>query len=223
MHVFLETPRLVLRRFTLADVDNLVSLNADPDVMRFITGGIPIGHVEIEDELLPAFLGYYERFDGYGFWAAMEKRTGEFLGCFYLMPQEGGAPGEAELGFRLRKSAWGKGFATEGSRALIRRGFTEFGVQCVVADTVAENIASRRVLEKAGLRLVRTSSSPARTRPRAANPAMSNMRCAKPTGSSRTRPSGTTRSVRVDLSRSFLSPGRCRCCRCWTVRSSPSS
>ena len=80
MHVFLETPRLVLRRFTLADVDNLVSLNADPDVMRFITGGIPIGHVEIEDELLPAFLGYYERFDGYGFWAAMEKRTGEFLG-----------------------------------------------------------------------------------------------------------------------------------------------
>ena len=160
MHVFLETPRLVLRRFTLADVDNLVSLNADPDVMRFITGGIPIGHVEIEDELLPAFLGYYERFDGYGFWAAMEKRTGEFLGCFYLMPQEGGAPGEAELGFRLRKSAWGKGYATEGSRALIRRGFTEFGVQCVVADTVAGNTASRRVLEKAGLRLVRTSQQP---------------------------------------------------------------
>ena len=162
MQVFLETPRLVLRRFTLADVDNLVSLNADPDVMRFITGGIPIGRVEIEDELLPAFLGYYERFDGYGFWAAVEKRTGEFLGCFYLTPQEDGAPGEAELGFRLRKSAWGKGYATEGARALIRRGFTEFGVQRVVADTVAGNIASRRVLEKAGLRLARTSqqSSP---------------------------------------------------------------
>jgi RimJ/RimL family protein N-acetyltransferase len=157
MQVFLETPRLVLRRFTLADVDNLVSLNADPDVMRFITGGIPIGRVEIEDELLPAFLGYYERFDGYGFWAAIEKRTGEFLGCCYLAPQEGGAPAEAELGFRLRKSAWGKGYATEGARALIRRGFTEFGMQCVVADTVAGNIASRRVLEKAGLRLVRTS------------------------------------------------------------------
>jgi hypothetical protein len=122
MHVFLETPRLVLRRFTRADADNLVSLNADPDVMRFITGGVPIGRGEIEEEVLPAFLGYYERFDGYGFWAGVEKRTGEFLGCFYLTPREGGAPGEAELGFRLRKSAWGKGYATEGSRALIRSG-----------------------------------------------------------------------------------------------------
>jgi RimJ/RimL family protein N-acetyltransferase len=114
MQVFLETPRLVLRRFTPADVDNLVSLNADPDVMRFLTGGIPTGRDEIENELLPAFLGYYERCDGYGFWAAIEKRTGEFLGCFYLTPQEGGAPDEVELGFRLRKSAWGKGYATEG-------------------------------------------------------------------------------------------------------------
>ena len=80
MQVFLETPRLVLRRFTRADVDNLVSLNADPDVMRFITGGIPTGRGEIEDELLPTFLGYYERFDGYGFWAAMEKQTGDSWG-----------------------------------------------------------------------------------------------------------------------------------------------
>jgi RimJ/RimL family protein N-acetyltransferase len=160
MQVFLETPRLVLRRFTFADVGNLVRLNADPDVMRFITGGIPTGRDEIESELLPAFLGYYERFDGYGFWAAIEKRTGEFLGCFYLAPQEDSAPGEAELGFRLCKSAWGKGYATEGSRALIRRGFTEFGMQRVVADTMAVNIASRRVLEKAGLRLVRTFHQP---------------------------------------------------------------
>jgi RimJ/RimL family protein N-acetyltransferase len=160
MQIFLETRRLVLRRFTLADLDNLVSLNADPDVMRFITGGIPISRDEIENELLPRFLGCYERFDGYGFWAAMEKRTGEFLGCFYLAQEEGGTPGEAELGFRLRKSAWGKGYATEGSRALICKGFTEFGLQRVVADTMATNIASRRVLEKAGLGLVWISQQP---------------------------------------------------------------
>jgi len=156
MQVFLETQRLVLRRFTMADVDNLVSLDADPDVMRFITGGIATARDEIENEILPGFLGYYQRFEGYGFWAAIEKATGEFLGWFHFRPREGGDPDEAELGYRLRKSSWGKGYATEGSRALIRKGFTEPGVQRVVAEAMAVNAASRRVMEKAGLTLVRT-------------------------------------------------------------------
>jgi RimJ/RimL family protein N-acetyltransferase len=156
MQVFLETQRLVLRRFTTADVDNLVSLDADPDVTRFITGGIPTARDEIENEILPEFLGYYEQFEGYGFWAAIEKATGEFLGWFHFRPREEADPGEAELGYRLRKSAWGKGYATEGSRALISKGFTDFGVQRVVAETMVVHQASRRVMEKAGLTLVRT-------------------------------------------------------------------
>src|ERR1700689_1743727 len=160
MQVFLETDRLVLRRFTLADVDNLVNLDADPDVMRFVTGGIPTSREEIEHEFLPAFLGYYERYEGFGFWAAIEKATGEFLGWFHFRPDENCAPGEVVLGYRLRKSAWGKGYATEGSRALIRKGFTEFGVQRVVAEAMAVNTASRRVMEKAGLTLVRTFRQP---------------------------------------------------------------
>jgi RimJ/RimL family protein N-acetyltransferase len=98
VQVFLETQRLVLRRFTVADMDNLVSLDADPDVMRFVTGGIATSREEIENEVLPAFLGYYERFEGYGFWAAIEKTTGEFLGWFHFRPREGAGAGEAELG-----------------------------------------------------------------------------------------------------------------------------
>ena len=160
MQVFLETDRLVLRRFTSADADNLVSLDADPDVMRFVTGGIPTSREEIENEVLPAFLGYYQRYEGYGFWAVIEKETGEFLGWFHFRPYENGAPGEVDLGYRLRKSAWGKGYATEGSRALIRKGFTEFGVQRVVAQAMAVHQASRRVMEKAGLKLVRTFHQP---------------------------------------------------------------
>jgi RimJ/RimL family protein N-acetyltransferase len=147
MQVFLETDRLVLRRFTSADADNLVSLDADPDVMRFVTGGVPTSREEIENEVLPAFLAYYQRYEGYGFWAVIEKETGEFLGWFHFRPHEDGAPGEVDLGYRLRKSAWGKGYATEGSRALIRKGFTEFGVQRVVAEALAVNQASRRVPE----------------------------------------------------------------------------
>lgn len=160
MHVFVETPRLVMRQFTLADVDNLVSLDADPDVMRFVTGGLATTRAEIETESLPAFLAYYDRYEWYGFWAAIEKPTGQFLGWFHFRPREGASADEAELGYRLRKSAWGKGYATEGSRALIRKGFTEFGVQRVVAETMAVNLASRRVMEKAGLTLVRTFRRP---------------------------------------------------------------
>jgi RimJ/RimL family protein N-acetyltransferase len=151
MQVFLETQRLVLRRFTEADADNLVNLDADPDVMRFVTGGVPTSRDQIENEFLPAFLGYYQRYEGFGFWAAVEKATGEFLGWFHFRPGPDAVPGEVDLGYRLRKAAWGKGYATEGSRALIARGFTEFGVQRVVAQTMAVNTASRRVMEKAGI------------------------------------------------------------------------
>jgi len=160
VRVFLETQRLVLRQFTEADADNLVSLDADPDVMRFVTGGVPTSRDEIENDFLPAFLGYYQRYEGFGFWAVVEKATGEFLGWFHFRPRPDAAPGEVELGYRLRKSAWGKGYATEGSRALIAKGFTEFGVQRVVAEAMAVNTASRRVIEKAGLNLVRTFHQP---------------------------------------------------------------
>ncbi|HEX8861981.1 MAG TPA: GNAT family N-acetyltransferase [Actinomycetes bacterium] len=156
MEVFLETDRLLLRRFTADDVDNLVELDGDPDVMRFITGGRPTPREEIRDDVLPAFLGYYRRFAGYGFWAAIEKSTGAFLGWFHLRPPEGHRLDDVELGYRLRKSAWGKGYATEASRALIRKAFTELGARRVYAETMAVNLASRRVMEKAGLRLVRS-------------------------------------------------------------------
>jgi RimJ/RimL family protein N-acetyltransferase len=64
------------------------------------------------------------------------------------------------LGFRLRRSAWGQGYATEGSRALIRKGLTELGARRVLAESMVVNLASRRVLEKAGLHLVRVFYQP---------------------------------------------------------------
>jgi RimJ/RimL family protein N-acetyltransferase len=160
MDVFLETERLVLRRFTEDDVDDLVELDGDPEVMRFLTGGRPTPREEVEGEILPAFLRYYERFAGYGFWAAIERSTGDFLGWFHFRPHEGASLDEPELGYRLRRSAWGKGYATEGSRALIRKGFAELGVRRVVASTMAVNVASRRVMERAGLRFVRMYHEP---------------------------------------------------------------
>jgi RimJ/RimL family protein N-acetyltransferase len=154
--VFLETERLVLRRFHDGDLDCLVELDSDPEVMRYISGGRARPREEIERDVLPALLRYYEHFVGYGFWAAIEKGSATFIGWFHLRPGPGAPVDEPELGYRLRASAWGKGYATEGSRRLIDKAFTELGAKRVVAGTMAVNIRSRRVMEKAGLTLVRT-------------------------------------------------------------------
>ena len=156
MHVYLETERLILRRFTTADVDNVVDLDSDPAVTFYINGGKPIPREDTESIYLPSWLAYYERGASYGFWAAIEKATGGFLGWFHLRPPKGGPPDEPELGYRLRKAAWGQGYGTEGSRALIDKAFSELGARRVFAGTMTVNIASRRVMEKAGLRFVRT-------------------------------------------------------------------
>jgi RimJ/RimL family protein N-acetyltransferase len=121
--------------------------------MRFLTGGKPTPPNEIRDMVLPFMLSYYERFDRLGYWAAEATATGEFLGWFHFRPAENG---DVELGYRLRRSAWNKGYAIEGSRALIRMGFTDLAVERVFAQTMTVNEASRRVMEKSGLMLVRT-------------------------------------------------------------------
>jgi RimJ/RimL family protein N-acetyltransferase len=154
--VFLATERMVLRRFTVADVDLVVALDADPEVMRYINGGIATSRQEIEDDYLPAWLSYYDRFEGYGFWAAIEKASGDFLGWFHLRPPPQAPPDHPELGYRLRRSAWGRGLASEGARALIDAAFEKYGAQLVNAETMAVNAGSRRVMEKSGLTLVRS-------------------------------------------------------------------
>ena len=162
------TARLTLRQFTQEDADNLLALDGDPRVMRFLDPTTK-SRAQIRAQVLPRFLAYYRRHGGFGFWAAHTRSDGGFIGWFGLRPVTPAAaamvdwpdapPGDiavASLGYRLRVSAWGRGYATEGAQALVRRAFSELGVSQVVATTMAVNSASRRVLEKAGLRYVRT-------------------------------------------------------------------
>lgn len=135
---------------TPADEAALVELDSDPEVTRFITGGVP----EFDRAMLEAWLAEYERWPAYGTFAAVESATGRFLGWFHLRPAAG-ADDEPELGYRLRRDAWGDGYATEGSRALVDLGFSELGASRVWATAMAVHTASRRVMESAGLRFVR--------------------------------------------------------------------
>ena len=136
------THRLTLRPITLDDVDLLVALDADPEVMRYITGGQPSARDEVE-RVVRRSIGHR--------WVGYEHDT--FVGWFGLRPV--GAP-DPELGYRLRRACWGRGLATEGSLALIDLAFTHLAASRVRAQTMAVNRRSRAVMERCGMRHVRT-------------------------------------------------------------------
>ena len=155
--VRLETARLVLRWFTEADVDDIALLLGNAAVTRHIEGR-PISRAEVAEGTLPEILRQYRELPhGMGRFAAVDKATGTFVGWFSLRPANSrGLDGGTEIGYRMLPAHWGQGLATEGARALVDSAFRDLGVDRVVATTMTVNAGSRRVLEKAGLRFVRT-------------------------------------------------------------------
>ncbi len=145
----LETARLRLRPSVAGDRDDLFALEQDAEVMRFLNGGepTPLDGVDADaDFLMP-------RGGEAGMWVAEEKPSGAFVGWFSLYDH---GDGKAELGYRLRRAAWGQGYGSEGAKALVDAGFSRFGFVHIVANTMAVNWGSRRVMENAGLVYVRT-------------------------------------------------------------------
>lgn len=149
--VFLETPRMYFRQFQAADAPLLFELDSDLEVMRFISQGRPTPLARIQNEFIPKFLDYYRRSPPQGFWAAHLRDGSGFIGWFHLRPDRISAA-EMELGYRLQRNVWGQGLATEGSKALLENAFREWGYEKVCARTMVDNLASRRVMEKSGLK-----------------------------------------------------------------------
>ncbi|MCA1734726.1 MAG: GNAT family N-acetyltransferase [Actinobacteria bacterium] len=98
----LETERMLLREFTTEDSQLLFELNNDPEVMFYINAGQPVRMAEIVEETLPAFLAYYREGDRFGFWAAIEKATGNFLGWFHYRPGDHSPDPELVVGRQPR-------------------------------------------------------------------------------------------------------------------------
>jgi RimJ/RimL family protein N-acetyltransferase len=147
MDEVLETERLRLSALTEADLDDLVELDGDPEVRRFVD---PLGIVIPVD---PGERRTYEweRFVSPGGFYGVRERVGNaFVGWFQLEA----APdreGEAELGFRFRRNVWGLGYASEGATALVAHALEVFGYRRVFGHALNDNPASIRVMEKAGL------------------------------------------------------------------------
>lgn len=148
--ILLETRRLRLRRFTAADVDRLVELDSDPEVMHYITYGVPTPRAVYAEVILPRWFAHYASTPLLGYWAAEDRATGGFLGWFHLRPDRFDE-GEQELGYRLGRPTWGRGLATEGAMAVIEHGFTRVGAAKITARTLVGNERSQRVMQKCGL------------------------------------------------------------------------
>jgi [ribosomal protein S5]-alanine N-acetyltransferase len=145
MNIF-DTPRLVVRHFTADDYDNYFSLQGNADVMRYIRP--PRTREEsdafLTEKIMGAAPGGYK-----GYWAVEEKQSGLFAGCFVIIP----IPDDTEktqLGYSFLPQHWGKGYATEVTKAGIEYFRSKTPLEEIYGVTEIPNIASQKVLLKAG-------------------------------------------------------------------------
>jgi RimJ/RimL family protein N-acetyltransferase len=156
----LHTPRLVLVPLAEEHLEYEVELDSDPEVMRYLGNGTARDRAHVE-----RFHGYRlaaaEQVPGLGFWTGFMNE--QFVGWWILQPpvrpDQGPVEGQAELGYRLLRRYWRQGLASEGSRELLRHGFTDLGLHRIFAETMAVNEASRATMTSVGMRYVRTFSA----------------------------------------------------------------
>ena len=148
----IETPRLIIRSFQVGDAEMLHErVFGDEETMKFIPRGASPS-VERTRGAVERFIRH-EREHGFGLWAVELKATGELIGDCGLYLVQGVGP-DVEVAYHFGKRWWGQGYATEAASACLAYGFTECGLSEIIAICFPEHIASRRVMEKSGMRYV---------------------------------------------------------------------
>lgn len=144
----LETPRLLLRQWQAEDAPIFADMNSDAEVMEFFPATLS------SEESAAAAKRYASHISrlGWGFWACVLKDSNEFIGVVGLNEVEDLPIGDyVEVGWRLAKDHWGKGYATEAAGAALEFAFNDLGLSQVVSITSVINLRSRRVMEKLGM------------------------------------------------------------------------
>lgn len=144
--IIIETPRLLLYEMSVEDAEHFYNLNNDWEVMKY-TGDVAFKDVEEARQLV---LNYpqYKKY-GYGRWSVVLKETNEFLGWCGLKFNEDIE--EVDIGYRMFRKYWNKGYATEASQASLDFGFEKFGIKRIIGRADKRNAASIKVFEKLGL------------------------------------------------------------------------
>jgi len=142
----LSTKRLTLREFSDSDAPHFYRLNADPEVMKY-TGDVPFQSVE---EALQFIRNYdaYSKY-GYGRWAVLVTDNQEYIGWCGL--KYSSKKDETDIGFRLMREHWNKGYATEAARACLAYGFEHLQLKKIVGRAMCDNHVSIHILEKIGM------------------------------------------------------------------------
>ena len=146
-----ETERLLLRELTMADFDDLMEILSDPDSMVFY--GAPFDADRVKDWIEWSIDSYAKY--GCGLWAVVLKETNECIGDCGITVQEIEGEVVRELGYHIKKNHCGNGLATEAALAAKNYGFETLGFEKIVSYMNAENLASRRIAEKNGMRFVK--------------------------------------------------------------------
>ena len=145
----IKTERIYLRRFTDVETDLLFQLDGDADVMKYITLGIPRTMDEVIEKSMPRILKSYQDKSDFGIFSAYLINSDKYIGWFQF-EKDKEFEDSIEIGWRLKKQYWGNGFATEVATILCELGI-KMGKK-IVARAMIENLASIRVMEKAGLK-----------------------------------------------------------------------
>jgi RimJ/RimL family protein N-acetyltransferase len=147
--VHIETERLRLRDWTDADAVPFAAMNADRGVMEFFPALL---ERKQSDELMARIRSNMAR-DGFGLYAVEERATSAFIGFTGLAKPAFAAPftPATEIGWRLARKAWGKGYASEAAAAVRDHAFEVLGFDALVSFTSRQNHRSRRVMEKIGM------------------------------------------------------------------------
>lgn len=146
----IQTDRLLMRGWREADLEPFAAMNADPVVMRFLQG--TRSSERSDADVLRIVDTWRQR--GFGLWAVEVPGALGFIGFVGLAPAEFEAPftPAIEVGYRLARHAWGRGYATEGARAACNWGFRIAGLPDILSFTARINLPSRAVLERVGMR-----------------------------------------------------------------------
>ena len=147
MNLRIETKRLWLRPFSIADIESSYLMNRDKEVSKYTGDGGVVSKAEIERRIKEDVLGDYEKY-GFGRLVVELKSDNKFIGFSGLKYLED--MDEVDLGYRFMSAYWGRGIATEAAQACLKYGFDKLNLNRIIAMVLPDNKASIRVLEKIG-------------------------------------------------------------------------